>query len=257
LSYALNNDLEIHQIDIKSAFSTCPLTNKVTLLPPHGFFCPPNSVLQLKKVIYGLKNASQAWYTQLSTFLVSMGFAATPSDSCVFYHPASQSLPATWVFAHVDDLAVISKKPLIFKDEIKREFAIKYLGQAKFLLRMNLASLHLHINQTQYIKKKLLKYGLESAPPASCPLNPKEHLCATTTHQIYELQQLGVSYEALGGSLNYLSVLTWPNISYAVSVLSQHLKNPGIHYFVCRSPNKSGPVWQCHKYRCNNGSLIP
>jgi hypothetical protein len=76
-----------------------------------------------------------------------------------------------------------------------------------------------------------LEYGLESASPASCPINPKEYLKAATTHQIFELQQLGVSYRGIVGSLNYLSVLTRPDILYAVSVLSQHLESPGIQHY--------------------------
>jgi hypothetical protein len=128
---------------------------------------------------------------------------------------------------------VISKDPLVFRSAIESEFAIKYLGQAEFLLGMNLArtSDHLHIHQTKYVERKLIEYGLESAPPASCPLNPKEYLKAATTHQIFELQQLGVSYRGIVGSLNYLSVLTRPDISYAVSVLSQHLEHPGIQHY--------------------------
>jgi hypothetical protein len=74
LLFAVNNSLQIHQQDVKSAFLTCPLTDKVTLFPPHGFTCPPNSVLQLKKAIYGLKQASLEWYKRLSRFLLSIDF---------------------------------------------------------------------------------------------------------------------------------------------------------------------------------------
>ncbi|PLW47619.1 hypothetical protein PCANC_18683 [Puccinia coronata f. sp. avenae] len=195
ISFAINHDLQIHQLNVRSAFLTCPLVNKVTLLPPPGFVCPANSVLELKKAIYGLKQALAAWYTRLSTYLGTIGFSATVSD-----------------FDH-------KQGPLVFKAEMKQEFDIKYLGQAKFLLSMNLERTqdHLHIHQMQHVERKLVEFGLENAPPASCPLNPKERLRAATTHEMAEFQRMGVNYWALIGSLNYLSVLTRPDILFAHS----------------------------------------
>jgi hypothetical protein len=93
LSFAINNNLQIHQLDVKSAFLTCPLEDKVTLFPPHGFVCPPNSVLQLKKAIYGLKKASEEWHKRLSGFIISIGFIAMVSNSCVFNRKEALSQP--------------------------------------------------------------------------------------------------------------------------------------------------------------------
>jgi hypothetical protein len=89
----------------------------------------------------------------------------------------------------------------------------------------------LYIHQTQYVKQKLLEFGLANAAPASCPLNPRIHLRAATLGKVAELAKLNVNYRALIGSLNYLSILTRPGISFAVSVLSQHLKQPGIQHY--------------------------
>ncbi|KAA1110814.1 hypothetical protein PGT21_050256 [Puccinia graminis f. sp. tritici] len=233
LSFAVNQDLAIHQLDVRSAFLTCPLEDTVTLLPPQGYECPPNTIFELKKAIYGLKQASLVWYKRLSAFLLSIGFSATISDPCVFHRPRCENKPPTWIYAHVDDLVVISSDPAVFKAEIEREFDIKYLGQAAFLLGMNLdrSADSLHIHQTQYVERKLLEFGLDKSPPASCPLNPKIHLRKASPSEISELSKLGVNYRSIVGALNYLSVLTRPDISYPVSVLSQHLENPGIQHY--------------------------
>jgi hypothetical protein len=89
ISFSLNRGLLIHQLDVRSAFLTCPLEEKVTLLPPPGFPCAPGTVLDLKRAIYGLKQASLAWHTRLNLFLFSIGFAATIANSCVYYIPGS------------------------------------------------------------------------------------------------------------------------------------------------------------------------
>ncbi|KAH9442915.1 hypothetical protein Pst134EB_033155 [Puccinia striiformis f. sp. tritici] len=230
LTFAINNDLQIHQLDVRSAFLTCPLEDTVTLLPPPGYNCPPGTIFELKKAIYGLKQSSLVWYKRLSTFLFSIGFSASLSDPCVFYR---QSYQPTWIYAHVDDLVIISRDASVFKKEIEKEFDIKYLGAASFLLGMNIdrTKNQLHIHQTQYVERKIIEFGLTEAKPASCPMNPKIHLKAASPQEISELAELNINYRALVGSLNYLSVLTRPDISYAVSVLSQHLEKPGIQHF--------------------------
>jgi hypothetical protein len=233
LSFAVNSSLQIHQLDVRSAFLTCPLQDTVNLLPPQGYRCPDGTVFELRKAIYGLKQALLVWYKRLSEFLTAIGFQASIPDPCVFSRPELQGKPATWIYAHVDDLIIISSDPLVLKAEFEQEFDIKYLGAAEFLLGMNIdrTATGLHMHQMQHIKRKLIEYGLDQAPPASCPLNPKGHLKKATKAEQYELVNLGVNYRAILGSLNYLSVLTRPDISHAVSVLSQHLEAPGIQHF--------------------------
>jgi hypothetical protein len=89
----------------------------------------------------------------------------------------------------------------------------------------------LHVHQTQYIKRKLKEFGLANERPASCPLNPKIYLCVVSQSEINILATLNVNYRALIGLPNYLSVLTRPDILFAVSVLSQHLEKPGIQHY--------------------------
>jgi hypothetical protein len=231
LSFAVNHNLQIHQLDVRSAFLTCPLNNTVTLVPPQGYKCPANTIFELKKaILYGLKKSSLVWYTRLIGYLSSIRFKMLVSDPCVFYKTQS---PATWVYCHVDDLVIISKDPKAFKTAMEAEFDIKYLGEAAFLLGMNIerTPTSLHIHQTQYTEKKLLEFGFNQCNPASCPINPREHLRAATAQQVEEFNHLGVNYRALIGSLNCLSVLTRPDISYAFSVLSQHFERPGIQHF--------------------------
>ncbi|POV97395.1 hypothetical protein PSTT_15070 [Puccinia striiformis] len=234
LSFAVNNNMKIHQLDVRSAFLTCPLEDKVTLLPPKGYEIPENSILDLNKAIYGLKQSPLVWYKRLTVFLKSIGFKIGASDPCVFWREESEYQPATWIFAHVDDLVIISKDPEVFKKQMEKEFAIKYLGDATFLLGMNIERFAngIQINQSQYIDRKLLEYGFKDEHISSCPINPREYLKRATVNEINEFKKLDISYRALIGSLNYLSILTRPDISYAVSTLSQYLENPGIkHYY--------------------------
>jgi hypothetical protein len=64
ISFALNRGLQIHQLDVQSAFLMCLLEEKVTLLPLPGFPCAPGTILNLRRAIYGLKQVLLAWHTQ-------------------------------------------------------------------------------------------------------------------------------------------------------------------------------------------------
>ncbi|KAA1087994.1 hypothetical protein PGTUg99_050213 [Puccinia graminis f. sp. tritici] len=233
ISFAVNNDLKIHQLDVRSAFLTCPLEDKVTVLPPPGYVGKPDTVFELRKAVYGLRQAPLVWYKRLSNFLKSINFNISVSDPCVFWRTQQPGRPMTWIYAHVDDLVIISSDPLVFKQEIEKEFAIKYLGDAEFLLGMNITRKNgsIKINQLQYIERKLVQFNLQDAYPASCPLNPRIQFDKATQDDQEALKQLGFNYRSIVGSLNYLSILTRPDISYAVSALSQFLENPGLSHY--------------------------
>ncbi|PLW47548.1 hypothetical protein PCASD_08180 [Puccinia coronata f. sp. avenae] len=155
------------------------------------------------------------------------------ADPCIFWRINVKDREDTFIFVHVDDLVIISKKPLVFKAEMEKEFKIKYMGDTVFLLGMNIerTDTSLSINQTQYIERKLAEFNLEELYPASCPLDPKNYLIKSNQREVCEFKKLGVNYWALVGALNYLSVLTRPNIAYPVSTLSQFLENPGMKHY--------------------------
>jgi hypothetical protein len=158
--------------------------------------CPKNAVLDLNKAIYGLKQAPLAWYKRLAGHLKSLGFQTALSNPCVYWRNDSSKSPASWIFAHVDDLVIISHHLEVFKEEMERKFEIKYLGEAVFLLGMNIERFEdgLQINQTQYVERKLLEFDLHNEHPALCPLNPKEPMKKATEKKWAEFEKLGVNF---------------------------------------------------------------
>ncbi|POM62859.1 reverse transcriptase [Phytophthora palmivora] len=79
-------DLEIHQMDVKTAFLNGFLKEDIYMAQPEGFAVPDKEhlVCKLLKSLYGLKQAPRVWYQTLSAFLVSLGFHELIKDSCVF-----------------------------------------------------------------------------------------------------------------------------------------------------------------------------
>ncbi|PLW38664.1 hypothetical protein PCANC_16015 [Puccinia coronata f. sp. avenae] len=224
ISHAVNHGLLIHQLDVKSAFLTCDLDEEVFMLPPPGYRSGDNIVLKLRKAIYGLKQASLAWYRRLSSFLVSIGFTISVADPCVFWRLSPSPL---WIFSHVDDLIIFGSDPLVFCSQIEKEFQIKYLGEATFLLGMKLDRCDngVLLNQSQYVERKLVEFSVVALPVSSCPLDPRSHLQKASDLDQTQFLALNINYQALIGSLNYLSILTRPDISFST-------ENPQLRVFV-------------------------
>ncbi|GJS93561.1 retrovirus-related pol polyprotein from transposon TNT 1-94 [Tanacetum coccineum] len=78
-----NKKDEDNTIEVKMAFLNGPLKEEVYVSQPDGFVDPnnPEKELRLEKALYGLKQAPNAWYDELSTFLISKGFTKGCHDT--------------------------------------------------------------------------------------------------------------------------------------------------------------------------------
>jgi hypothetical protein len=224
ISFSLQNNLQFHQIDVKCAFLNAPIRERITLNPPPGLQVLDGKLLLLKKALYGLNQAPKAWHLTLSSWLLSVSFKQTYAEPCVFW---SEN---TWLYVHVDDIAIFSTEPESFKNLIKTRFKIKDLGVSKHLLGMEVvqSSSDICLHQTQYIQDTFEKYNCTNLTPLATPLKPNDHLIEASQAQIDKFLKLGVSYCGLVGALNYLSTTTRPDITFSVGFLSQFLNKPGI-----------------------------
>ncbi|MBW0499248.1 hypothetical protein O181_038963 [Austropuccinia psidii MF-1] len=116
IAFAAANNLQFHQLDVKSAFLNAPLTEDVYFSIPQGLnICRQSHCLKLKKAIYGLRQAPLAWYDCLKKWLTSVGFRVCILDPCIFFR---RDEPSIWLYLHVDDLGVFGKDVHGFKKEI-------------------------------------------------------------------------------------------------------------------------------------------
>ena len=78
----------IHQIDVKTAFLNSPIEECIYVEQPPGSIQEGDKgkVWKLKKCLYGLKQASRAWYTHLTSILTTkLNFKKSDQDPCLFY----------------------------------------------------------------------------------------------------------------------------------------------------------------------------
>ncbi|MBW0513918.1 hypothetical protein O181_053633 [Austropuccinia psidii MF-1] len=231
IAFAASRCLEFHQVDVKSAFLNSNLTETVYLSIPQGLdFEQRRYCLNRNKAIYGLKQAPLAWYKRLWKWLVNVGFASCTLDPCVFYRFGQST---TWLYIHVDDIAIFSSNALVFKKEIAGEFEIKDIGPADLMLGVKISRTDqfITLDQQHFTRALLDFYGLSKCKLVSTPLLPNVHMSPTTEDKIEKFKSLAVNYRSAIGRINYLSTATRPDLSQSVSSLSQFLENPGVQHW--------------------------
>ncbi|MBW0568593.1 hypothetical protein O181_108308 [Austropuccinia psidii MF-1] len=126
IAHTASRGLHFHQIDVKTALLNAPLAEVVYLLIPQGLDIDQRrSCLHLKKAIYGLKQAPLAWYPHLREWLLKIGFSSFILDPYAFFCSKGT---ATWLYIHMDDIAIFGEDVSTFKNEIAQEFNIKDIG---------------------------------------------------------------------------------------------------------------------------------
>ena len=114
LSLAASLDMEIHHMDIKTAFLNSILDSEtsppVFMTQPPGFAQPgaESLVCKLRKTIYGLRQSPKLWNSTLHTFLVSQGFTRSVCDFGVYFRRSPSHGPHEIIAVFVDDLMIFA-----------------------------------------------------------------------------------------------------------------------------------------------------
>jgi hypothetical protein len=106
LSLALSWDWPVYQLNIKNAFLHGTLIETIYYTQPTRFFDPaqPNLIYLLNKFLYSLKQPPQVWYNMIASYLLSLGFIESKSDTSLFiFHQGSETV---YLLLYVDDIVL-------------------------------------------------------------------------------------------------------------------------------------------------------
>ncbi len=90
-------DLEIHQMDVKTAFLNGELEEDIYMDQPQGFVHDGKEhlVCKLKKSLYGLKQSPRAWYQRIDMFFTHECFSRSQAVATLTW-PSAGVKPNTW-----------------------------------------------------------------------------------------------------------------------------------------------------------------
>ena len=226
IAIASLNNMEIHQMDVKTAFLNGELDEEIYMEQPEGFVVQgqENKVCKLVKSLYGLKQAPKQWHEKFDHTMLSHGFKINECDKCVYIKTYANS--CVFVYLYVDDMLIMgTSKDVIMstKKLLSSIFDMKDLGLADVILgiQIKINNEGYILTQSHYVEKILNKYNQSNCKVAVTPFDANCKLKKNTRDAVSQLQ-----YSQVIGSLMYLMNATRPDIAYSVSRLSRYTSNP-------------------------------
>lgn len=228
LTLAASKNMHIMQFDIKTAFLYGEIKENVYMIQPEGFNNGSNQVCKLNKSLYGLKQAPRCWNRKFVTCLEQLKLKSLEADPCVFR--SDGSVDSCLILAiYVDDGLVVSKdkeKVQTLLKHLKQEFEIK-ISTLNMFLGIQLKRCHdgsIIAHQTLYTQKIITRFKMESAHPVTVPADSNQSLSTLQVNK-GEDPLPNIPYREAVGSLLFLSMITRPDIVYAVNSVSQYCSN--------------------------------
>lgn len=226
LAIAAEEDLEIHHMDVDTAFLNGDLHEEVFMSQPPGFIDPkhPRKVCLLKKAVPGLKQSAKEWNTKFCKTMHELGFIESSVVTSVYILNHTNLLV---ILLYVDDLLIFGKdKKQVkeIKEALKERFRMKDLGEAKFFLGIKIHRDRekglLHISQGKYVRKMLNTFNMADCKPSHIPMETNLKLFEEESNDQHD-KYANIPYRQIIGSLMYLMACTRPDICYSVITLSQ------------------------------------
>jgi len=226
LSYAVNHNITLYQMDVKSAFLNGVISEEVFVKQPPAFedLKHTDYVYKLKESMYGLKQAPRAWYDRLSNFLLKNDFKRGQVDTTLFKKTLEKDILVVQIY--VDDIIFGSTNASLCKEFSKMmqdEFEMSMMGELKFFLGIliNHCKDGLYVHQSKYTKELLKKFKLEECKEMNTPMHPTYTLSKEDQGSKVD-QKL---YRGMIGSLLYLTA-SRPNILFSVCLCARFQSDP-------------------------------
>ena len=220
------HNLHTKCIDFTLAFPQADVKVPIYLMTPTGISLDNNdgdTVLKLRKNLYGLKDAGRTWWEFLSDGLHEMGFHQTETDQCVFIKDD------VIILIYVDDCVIISKDEKKIEDTItclRKRYAItdeenmeEYLG-----IKLEHTGDSIRMSQPLLIERIIDAVpGMRKANPVKYPALPSVIL---TKDENGNIRREHWNYRSLIGMLNFLTNSSHPELAFAVHQCARFCNDP-------------------------------
>ena len=233
-------DLELHQMDVKTAFLNGNIDETIYMVQPKNFESNDSKqlVCRLKRSIYGLKQTSRQWYRKFDQVITSFGFKENTVDQCIYLKFSGSKFII--LVLYVDDILLASSDVGLLHETkrfLSSKFDMKDLGNASFVLGIQIHRDRsrgiLGLSQKAYIDKVLSRFGMSNCAPGDTPVAKGDkfslHQCPKNELEKKDMERF--PYASAVGSLMYAQVCTRPDIAYIVGMLGRYFSNPGMDHW--------------------------
>jgi histone deacetylase 1/2 len=238
LTLAVINKWHTRQVDFVLAYPQADIETDLYMEIPRGFeFAGTRQThcLQLKKNLYGQKQAGRVWNKHLHKGLVKLGFKQSNVDECVYYRNS------TILLCYVDDTILIDPDDTEINKVIQQlkdlQFNVTDEGQIEDYLGVRIQRLdngQIQMSQPHLIQQILEDLNLEQSAHSqgSSRYTAKTQSIPAPSTVILQRDVEGEShkekwsYRSVIGKLNYLEKSTRPDLAYAVHNAARFSSDP-------------------------------
>jgi hypothetical protein len=222
LHIAQSKKYQVITFDFDAAYLNSDLKSPIWMNLPPGWPNRHGKVAKVVKSLYGLKEASNYWYTLLSKTLGELGLTQSSSDPCLFFNLDRQIFLAIYV----DDVLAVTYHDNPhwnnFFIQLSESFPLKLTPPTAFLgFNISREADSIKLSVSGYIQKLLTKLGLADCNPALTPLPTKYQLSLTGSAP----ENPPFEYRSVLGALNWISRLR-PDLVHALSQLARATQCP-------------------------------
>jgi hypothetical protein len=216
LAFATSKGFKLYQMEVKSAFLNGVIQEEVYVRQPPSFESPKylDRVYKLSKALHGLKQASQAWYARLKTFLLEHGYVMGSVNKTLF--TLNHGTDFLLVQIYVDDIIFGSSSHSLvsrFQEMMESEFHMSMMGELTFFLGIQVKQTKqgTFVHQAKYMKDLTKKFNMAELKPVSTPMSSVASLGLDEDGEAVDQRE----YRSMIDSLLYLTV-TRPDIQFTV-----------------------------------------
>ena len=157
------------------------------------------------------------------------GMTQSVADKCLF--KMEKNGKRMYAVLYVDDLLYAGDEDLIdeFKSRLSARFKVRHMDAANYLgldIDYDKANGKIKISQRKYTRQILARFGMLDCTTRATPM------CGNFRKKLKKMEgpcddkKRQLLYRQICGSLNFLSVSSRPDISFATKELSRHLNHP-------------------------------
>ena len=128
LMIAALNELDLQAADIQNAFLTAPNLEKCYMQAGPEFLDEQGKIFIVRRALYGLKSAPNAFRTFLAQNIADLGFFPSEADPDVWMRAAikpDQEIYYEYILCYVDDILCISAKADEVMQQLQQKFKFK------------------------------------------------------------------------------------------------------------------------------------
>ena len=183
--------------------------------------------IQLKRNLYGVKQAARNWYLHLKKGLISCGFTQSKIDPCLFIHRDCL------IVLYTDDCLIFAKNDTMISElcqSLLTEFLLKDEGNIENFLGIKIDH---HISDDGAVTITMTQPGLinqilEDVGLVSDKVTQKKTPASEVLHSHQDAAPFDApwSYCLIIGKLNFLAQNTHPDISMAVHMCARFVNKP-------------------------------